>query len=92
MILYIDSAFSIDIGLELVEVVGPVRRDESMYNLQEREIRQEDVSRLSDGKVSFFLMKGREINYWQYCDCIPFFGGIAQYLSWVITMTFLVRR
>ena len=32
----IDSAFSIDIRLKLVRVVGPVHRAESMYNLHKK--------------------------------------------------------
>ena len=80
------------LGLILLESLG---RSSGRINIQPAQkgwSDEECVGRLSDAQVGSFLTKRKKINCGWFCDCVPFFGGIARYLSWVITMTFFVRR
>ena len=70
-----------------------MRRAESIYNLHKKGGLAGGVSvaALMPKSVSF-LRKGKRSSIDTFCDCIHFFGGIAWYLLWVITMALLVRR
>ena len=70
-----------------------MRRAGSIYNLHKKGGLTGGVSAaaLMPKSVSF-LRKRKRSSVDSFCDCIPFFGGIAWYLSWVIKMAFLVRR
>ena len=68
-----------------------------MYNLQlalkkEMGVRRGGVAASPMPKSVSFSRKGKRLTMQGLVIAYLFFGGIAQYLSWVIVMTFLVRR
>ena len=84
--------FSTDTGLELIGVFGLISRAESMNSLHKKG-GPAGVCRPPLQWLSQFPFCDKEINnVCFFFDCLPFFSGIAWYLSWVITMAFLVRR
>ena len=88
-----DDVFSIGMGLNLLKPpsrsVEPARPTTCIGRVVRREVCQQPLRWLSQ----FPSRRKTKISVcWWFCDCVPFFDGIARYLSWVITMTFLVRR
>ena len=69
-----------------------MRRAGSIYNLHKKCGPEGSVPAAAPMPKSVsFLRKGKRSTVDSFFDCVPFLGGITQYLSWVFKMAFLVR-